>query len=478
MATVALVVGGLAAAAPVAAAEPSGSSAGSVSAPRALPRPTGKPAPSRHATDHVLVQFRSGTTVSVRSARARAAGGFALRAVPATSYDRVLTTDVATSLRALRADPSVAWVGYDYVRRATALVVPNDPYYSQYGQYLTLDRVQSAWSLSKGSTTQVIAVVDSGVDATAPDLAGRVLPGHDFVDNDTNAAPAPPDAGCEDPASTGHGTFVASVAAANTNNGVGIAGVAWTARILPVRVLDQCGDGLDSNVASGVEWAADHGATIINLSLGGTSPSPLLQTALQYAVGKNIAVVVAAGNDGSDVPQYPAAYPEAISVAATDNAGKLTFFSSFGDSVDLAAPGWNIVGEEPRALCADSVVPHPADCYYIGSGTSFSAPIVSGAVALLRTKFPGLTPAQIAARLQASTRGGGRPGRDPFFGFGIVDAYAALGASRTYQLTNVLSAVAPTPGRPSRSPTAGRGWGSPSPGRRSGPAGAPPATRR
>ncbi|MFI5100904.1 MAG: S8 family serine peptidase, partial [Actinomycetes bacterium] len=397
--------------------------------PRKLPLPSGQAAPSRHAADHVLVRFRSGTTVSVRSARVRAAGGTALRAVPAATYDRVVTGDVVGSLRALRKDPSVAWAGYDYIRQASAVVVPNDPFYTAYGQYLSLPRVQSAWTISKGSTAQVIAVVDSGVDATAPDLAGRVLPGYDFVDGDSNAAPAPADAGCPDPAATGHGTFVASVAAAGTDNGVGVAGVAWTARVLPVRVLDQCGDGLDSNVAAGIEWAADHHATIINLSLGGTDPDPLLQQALQYAAGKNIPVVVAAGNAGSDVKQYPAAYPEAISVAATDRSGNLTSFSSFGDWVDVAAPGWDIVGEEPRALCSD--VSHPTDCYFIGAGTSFSAPIVSGVVALVKARYPTWTADQVRARLEATARpGGGLSGRTPFYGYGVVDAYAALGAQQ------------------------------------------------
>jgi serine protease len=442
-----LVAAGLVATAVPATASVRAASVGSADAPRQLPRPRGHATPSAHAADHVLVRFRSGTTIARQSAGVRSAGGTALRAVNSTGYARVVTTDVAGSLRALKADPAVAWAGYDYVRHATA--VPNDPGYSPSFQkpYLDLVRLPQAWSVTTGSLSQVVAVVDSGVDGTAPDLAGRVLPGQHFFDaglQDGNAAPAPVDGTCPDPAATGHGTFVSSVAAADTNNGYGLAGAAWNAKILPVRVLDQCGDGFDSDVGAGIVWAADHGATVVNLSLGGPDPSPPLQAALQYAVGKGIPVVVAAGNDGSAVPQYPAAYPEAISVGATDATGQLTSFSSFGDWVDLAAPGWDILGEEPRGVCADPSDPHPADCYFIGAGTSFAAPLVSGVTALLRTKFPSWTPAQIRNRLEWTARDAGPTGFDPFYGYGVLDAYAALGGPRVVPRTDpVIAAVPP-----------------------------------
>ena len=403
--------------------------------PRQLPKPVathGRKAAPQYAADHVLVRFKPGTSASRQTAGVRAAGGTALRSTAsAGSYSRVATTDVAASLRTLKTDPTVAWAGYDYVRHATR--VPTDPGYSASYQkpYLDLVRLPQAWDLSTGSLSQVVAVVDTGVDSTAPDLAGRVLTGERFLGGTGIGAPggAPGAANpvCVDPSATGHGTFVASVAAADTNNGYGLAGAAWNARILPVRVLDACGSGYDSDVSAGVTWAADHGATVINLSLGGTDPSPAIQTAMQYANGKGIPVVVSAGNDGNSVPQYPAAYPEAISVGATDAAGQLTSFSSFGDWVDLAAPGWDIVGEEPRALCADASTPNPSDCYYIGAGTSFSAPLVSGTVALLRTKFPSWTPAQIRTRLERTARDFGPTGLDPYFGYGVLDAYAAVG---------------------------------------------------
>ena len=404
---------------------------------RQLPRPAHpSTTPPQYARDHVLVRFKPGTTLSQQTARVRAAGGTALRSLDSTTYAKVLTSDVAASLRKLEADPTVAWAGYDYVRHATT--IPNDPFYAPTLQepYLNLVRLPQAWGVTTGSLSQVVAVVDSGVDATAPDLAGRVLPGEQFLSGTGTGAPggAPGavDNTCAEPSATGHGTFVASVAAADTNNGYGLAGAAWNAKILPVRVLNPCGLGYDSDISAGINWAADHGATVINLSLAGTDPSPVIQTAMQYATGKSIPVVVSAGNDGNSVPQYPAAYPEAISVGATDATGQLTYFSSFGDWVDLVAPGWDIVGEEPRALCVDPADPHPTDCFYVGAGTSFSAPLVSGVTALLRTKFPSWTPAQIRTRLEQTALDGptglGEPtGLDPYYGYGVLDAYAALG---------------------------------------------------
>jgi subtilisin family serine protease len=412
-------------------------SSGTALHPRQLPKPVathGRRAAPQYAADHVLVRFKTGTSTARQTAGVRAAGGIALRSTAsAGSYSRVATTDVVASLRRLKTDPTVAWAGYDYVRHATR--VPTDPGYSASYQkpYLDLVRLPQAWDFSTGSLSQVVAVVDTGVDSTATDLAGRVLAGEHFLGGTglgaPGGAPGAVNPVCADPSATGHGTFVASVAAADTNNGYGLAGAAWNARILPVRVLDTCGSGYDSDVSAGVTWAADHGATVINLSLGGTDPSPAIQTAMQYANGKGIPVVVSAGNDGNSVPQYPAAYPEAIAVGATDSTGELTSFSSFGDWVDLAAPGWDIVGEEPRALCADATTPNPSDCYYIGAGTSFAAPLVSGVTALLRTKFPSWSPDQIRTRLELTSRDFGPAGLDPYFGYGVLDAYAALGGS-------------------------------------------------
>jgi type VII secretion-associated serine protease mycosin len=358
-----------------------------------------------HDPHSVLVRFKHGTSASasdrvLRNRKARATGE-----VTGTGYLRVRAEGRAADLvRDLRRDPTVASVTLDYRRRLTAN--PNDPAFAADQAYLKTVRLPQAWDVTKGSTSQIIAVVDTGVNTSHPDLTGRTVAGYNAV----NPGSAPTDL-------NGHGTMVAGVAAANTNNGVGVAGAAWTARIMPVKVFRPDGYALDSEIAAGIVWAADRGATIINLSLGGPGSSPVLHDAVKYATNKGALVVVAAGNDGDDTPQYPAAYPEVVAVGATDKAGVLTDFSSYGDWIDVAAPGYDIVS---TGLGKD---------YYIADGTSFAAPIVSGIAALIRTKYPNWTPAQVLNRLRTSARDAGPRGIDPYYGYGVVDALRAVGGA-------------------------------------------------
>ncbi|WP_379993209.1 S8 family serine peptidase [Dactylosporangium matsuzakiense] len=357
----------------------------------------------------VLVRFKPDASAAsadraVKSRNAQVAG-----AVHGTRFVRVTTAGSAVDLVGeLQKDPSVDSVSLDLRRRASA--APNDPGYVYGDQsYLSAIRMPEAWDRSRGSADQVIAVVDTGVDGAHQDLTGRVLAGYNAITNANVAANTNSD-------DNGHGTMVAGIAAASTNNGVGIAGAAWDARILPVKVLDANGDGFDSDIAEGITWAADHGAKIINLSLGGPGDNAALHDAVTYATNKGALVVVAAGNDGNDTVQYPAAYPEALAVAATDSTGKLTDFSSYGDWVDVAAPGWEVTST------------YPNQSYATGDGTSFSAPLVSGVAALVRTNFPGITPADLLARIKANAEDSGGPqGFDPYFGAGLVNAFRAVG---------------------------------------------------
>ncbi|UAB96204.1 VCBS repeat-containing protein [Dactylosporangium vinaceum] len=336
-----------------------------------------------------------------------------------TRYTKVKTTGAAPDLlRELRKDPAVASVSLDYKR--TASTTPNDPGYTQGLQnYLNTVRLPQAWDRSMGGADQVIAVVDSGVDGQHPDLSGRVLAGYNAITNANIGAGVNSD-------DYGHGTMVAGIAAAGTNNGVGVAGAAWNARVLPVKVLDNNGNGYDSDIAEGIIWAADHGAKVINLSLGGPGDAQVLHDAVTYATNKGALLVVAAGNDGNSTVQYPAAYPEVLAVAATDGAGKVTDFSTYGDWVDVAAPGFGIVS---------TGVPQGANEYFIGDGTSFAAPIVSGVAALMRTNNPALTPAQLIATIKGTARDAGPRGLDPYYGAGVLDAYAATGGAWTTEFT-------------------------------------------
>ncbi|MDQ1645248.1 MAG: hypothetical protein QOJ50_1432, partial [Cryptosporangiaceae bacterium] len=275
----------------------------------------------------------------------------------------------------------------------------------------------------RDATSQVIAVVDTGVYLTHTDLAARIVPGYNVLSPGTPPADSDPN----NPANTnaGHGTMVAGIAAAHSNNGRGVAGAAWASRIMPVKVFPAAGGAADSDIATGITWAADHGATIVNLSLGGGTDDPVLHSAIQYATGKGVLVVVAAGNEGSDRPQYPAAYPEVLAVGATDWTGTRTDFSSYGDWVDVAAPGFDITSTFPHWVLANRLTTD----YATGSGTSFAAPLVSGIAALVRAKLPSLTPAQVVARLKATARDAGPRGIDPYYGAGIVDAARAVGGS-------------------------------------------------
>ncbi len=263
-----------------------------------------------------------------------------------------------------------------------------------------------AWPTTTGQGV-IVAVVDTGVRKTHEDLAGNVLPGTDFV--------APGGDGSND--QNGHGTHVAGIIAA-LRNGKGGVGGAPSVKILPVRVLDASGSGYTSDVAQGIVWAADHGARVINLSLGGPSPAAAMQQAIQYANSKNASVVVAAGNNGQagNPVMYPAAYPEAISVGAVDSNYQHASFSETGSYVDLSAPGVNILSTWGTS----------DNAYAWATGTSMATPFVSAAAALVLSQTPSLSPPQLAARLEATAKDLGAPGTDPVYGYGLVEPSSAL----------------------------------------------------
>jgi serine protease len=312
---------------------------------------------------------------------------------------------VAEVVAELADDPTVADVSPNYVRRASQL--PTDPLYSSNQRtYTTTVRLPAAWDRSTGSRKVQIAVLDTGVDRDHPDLQGKLLlPGFNTVN---------PGASVED--DHGHGTFVSGIAAGRTNNGLGVAGVAWLSRVMPIKVLGANGSGTDADVVEGIQWAVSHGADVINLSLGGEGRSAAIDQWVKYAVDHNVVVVAAAGNDGVDTPNYPAASPGAISVGATDPGGQLAHFSNWGDWLDLVAPGMDIVSTAR------------GNGYAIGDGTSFAAPLTAGVAAMVRARWPSMAARDVAARLIDSTKDVAGQGRDPWTGRGLLDAAAAVGA--------------------------------------------------
>jgi subtilisin family serine protease len=298
------------------------------------------------------------------------------------------------ALAKLKRNPSVASVEPDGTMTAT--VTPHDPHWTQaWGPRLV--HAPAAWSMTTGKASTIIAVVDTGVDPRQPDLRGRVLRGYDFVGNDANARD-----------DNGHGTAVAGVAAAAANNGVGIAGMCWQCRILPVKVLNARGSGTHSDIAAGIVWATRHGADVINLSLAGPSDANVIHDAVNFALRRGVVVVAAAGNEGSHRKFYPAAYPGVISVGATNNADRLYAWSNKGTWVKVTAPG----------------------CAYTGStgpvrwswwcGTSFATPVIAGTAALVKSLTPSLSRSTIERTVLRSTV------RIRGVALGRIDALSAL----------------------------------------------------
>ncbi len=364
--------------------------------------------------NHLFVRFRS--RPADLSTRLAQAGAAAPHALAGTSWTTVDTNGSATAVKArLQRDPAVAQVQYSYVRKATDVgdLVPNDPEWASVQRdYLGPLRMDQAWAITQGSTNVKVAVVDTGVDGQHPDLSGRVLPGKNELTGTTNAQD-----------DNGHGTMVSGIIAADINNNRGIAGIAPLSKIVPIKVLDSNGQGTDATIAQGISDADAAGAQVINLSLGGLGFDQPLCDAVTTAIGHGAVVVAAAGNDGDDEVEYPAACPGAIAVSATGHDGALTSFSSFGPRIDLAAPGLDITSTVPGATPT-------SDTYATGSGTSFSTPIVSGVAALVLAQNPAFNAMQIVNDLEASARDAGPPGKDAAFGNGIVDPVAALGGPR------------------------------------------------
>ncbi|MEW2443178.1 type VII secretion-associated serine protease mycosin [Micromonospora marina] len=263
------------------------------------------------------------------------------------------------------------------------------------------------WSLTDG-TSVTVAVVDSGVDASAPQLAGRVMRGTDVVGG-----------GAGDDDCVGHGTFVAGLIAAAPQVGIAFAGVAPGARILPVRQTVDGRRGTADSLAAGIQAAVRAGATVVNVSVAAGSTSPALERAVQEALRRNVLVVAAVGNDGENgnARPYPASLPGVLAVGAIDQAGTAPGFSGSGAFVDLVAPGVEVVGPGRRTAG-----------HLRASGTSFAAPFVSGVAALVRARHPGLNAAQVKHRLEVTADHPAGVMPHPTFGFGVVDAWAAVTA--------------------------------------------------
>ena len=366
------------------------------------------PAGAPYVAGELLVAYESGTSEETEAAVVKRSGAKTLQDLPGEmrllSYpgirdeasEAARERALARELRVLGQRANVEAADYNYVRRAS--FVPNDPKLD--GQWgLTKTRFPGAWNDSKGGGARV-AIVDSGAASGHPDV-GRIVAQKDFVEGNAVA---------DD--DYGHGTRVTGIAGALTDNGKGVAGACFKCGLLIAKVMNGRGDATDSRIVKGIDWSVDHGAKVVNLSLGGPADSSVLKTEVNRARNRGAVVVAAAGNKGTTRRQYPAAYEKAIAVSATNKSDDLASYSSRGDWVDLAAPGSSILSTRASGGYGNQ------------SGTSFSAPFVSGLAGLLASQ--GKSAYAIRQRMQETAVDLGPAGKDARFGHGRINADNAV----------------------------------------------------
>lgn len=359
---------------------------------------------SPHVPGELLIAPKAGVSEADLENQYKAHGGQKIKTLSQIKVHHIKVPAQALEAieAALRKNPKVEYVEKNFI--ASAELVPNDPGFS--GQWhLSAISSPGAWDINTGSSSVVIAVLDSGADINHPDLALNLVAGHNFLDGSNNVY--------DNGSNSGHGTAVSGVISATGNNGIGVSGVSWNNSIMPLVVV-QDNWATYSAIASAINYAADHGAKVINMSLGGTSYSSTLQSAVNYAWNNGLVSVAAAGNSASSTPIYPAALDNVIAVSGTDQADNLASFTSFGDWVDVAAPATPIY----TTMLGGG--------YGSWQGTSFSAPQVAGLAGLLFSHNPSLTNQQVVDLIKNTADDLGAPGFDPYYGNGRINAYRAL----------------------------------------------------
>ena len=385
--------------------------------------PPGPPATGGYVSGQVLVKFKP--TVGQLTAQDKLAsqGLQVVDAIPSIGVLTVLVEEgqEEAMVASLRARDDVLYAEPNYVVHALETIPDDVDYGAQWG--LTKIRAPRAWDIVTGTNSTIIAIVDSGIDLDHPDLscAGKLTAGYDFVNRDDN----PDD-------DHGHGTHVAGIAGACTDNNLGVAGMSWGVRLMPVKVLDASGSGSYSDLAAGIIYSVDHGAQVINLSLGGIFDSQTMFDGAQYAHDHGVLVTAAAGNcaaggsrcNGYVNPiMYPGAYTTTLAVAATDLVDNHAYFSEYHPYVDVAAPGVGIWST------------YLGGGYTSKSGTSMATPFVSGLAGLIRSVDPALTRDEIQGIIESTAEDLGAPGKDNEFGHGRIDAWRALESQFDLQTT-------------------------------------------
>ncbi len=335
------------------------------------------------------------------------------QAIGAAAFELPAGVDVVEAVEALRATGRYAWVEPDYVRSAAV----NDPY-RPYQWNLDAVGAESAWATSTGAGV-VVAVIDTGVSSGSLDGIGAMRSGYDFVNSDSD----PKD-------DNGHGTHVAGTIAQATDNAKGVAGLAYGATIMPVKVLDRSGSGYTSWVVSGINYAVSNGAKVINLSLGSSTYSTTEATAVANAWSSGVFVAAASGNAGASSVEYPGAYAGAVAVGATRYGNSLASYSNRGTALDLVAPGGDTSRDDNGDGYADGILQETFSrstwSYYFYQGTSMATPHVAAAAALLMAV--GATNSQAESALTSTALDLGSAGWDSSYGYGLIQPASALAA--------------------------------------------------
>ncbi len=379
----------------------------------------------------IIIKFKPGIAEQAKTALGKACGGHELRTFYRDHF-RVLTLPAGADHRPiidmLARSPSVIYAEPNHTMRA--FTIPNDPDY-HYQWNFQLINMEKAWDTSTGEEATV-AVLDTGVSPYGQDgFGGRLLKGYNAFLNIKSR--------WQDFHS--HGTHVAGTIGQQTGNGTGVAGIAYNAKILPVKVLNRFGSGSNATVAAGIRWATDNGADIINMSLGSSWGSRALQEAVNYAYEHNVLIIAASGNDASTdaiAPvSYPAAYDHVVAVGAVDANSQRAFYSNGGPELALVAPGGS--GDDFNGDgYADAILQETFKLYfgfvrfdidwkyYSMMGTSMASPHVAGVAALIKSLHPDWGPDEIRQALTDTAVDLGDPGRDDAYGHGLVDAAAAV----------------------------------------------------
>jgi subtilisin family serine protease len=379
----------------------------------------------------LIIRFHDGVSASRRGSLL-AAQGLAVRENVQrlnVSVAEVPAGQEEAIARQLSARAEIRYAEPVYVYRAHR--VPDDTYYAVYQWNLPHINLPAAWDITIGSNLVTVAVLDTGVQTSHPDLLGQIVAGYDYANGDAD----PTD-------DQGHGTHVAGIVAAASDNSYGVAGVAWNTKIMPVKVLDSAGNGTNLQVANGIYFATDNGAQIINMSLGGTSYSQTLADAVNYAYANGVALVASSGNEFEDgnPTEYPAALPNVLAVGAVGNLDEHASYSNTGAYLDIVAPGGNATSSgdpDPNHWIQSTYLTTTGYEYASMTGTSQAAPHVAGVLALMKAANMSLTVDQLYNLVTSTAVDLGPVGWDETFGWGRVNAYAAVVAAQ--------SAGTPTP---------------------------------